>query len=309
MANKGRRTALGVFAIGKIAEAVKEQQDKKEAFNQQLGLLLLKQQQDRQEREAETAYRQDKLRLDLMGAMQDRSILDPLTGKPTGTVKGMGQDTIETQFPGVLRRPQTAPTLPPIDVGSKSTTVLPKPDTDLTRSADVKFKQQATNLENTLNQIRMLEDKYNKLSASGKTGLGVDTAGAYMSGKLGQDPDAKDYMSLKEGLTAFFGRNIGNDVGNFSEKEAVYYQNLTPGLFDNPESAKQQFQTIKDILNERKKVLYGTYGRNTTPSVPMSDSPRITRPLSKEKAKEFLIKANGNRALAEQMAIKEGYSF
>ena len=131
---------------------------------------------------------------------------------------------------------------------------------DDTTMGMAKRKETEKNLGSILSHIDSLESKFSLLQQQGKTGLKLSTAGTYIGGKLEQDPDAKDYMSLRKASKAVLGRNIGQDVGNFAEKEAKDYLDLMPSLMADPETAKRQFQTLRETIISKREAMNAAYG-------------------------------------------------
>ena len=106
-----------------------------------------------------------------------------------------------------------------------------------------------------LTNINQLEASFDKLSKAGKTGLSLGAIGAKASAILQQDADATGYNALKNAMVAFVGRNIGADVGNFSEKESRQYKKLIPGFISSDEAAKGRFQLMRDNLLAKIEAL------------------------------------------------------
>jgi hypothetical protein len=125
-----------------------------------------------------------------------------------------------------------------------------------TQAITAKQNQTLVQTDAAIKTINALEETFNQLQRQGKTGLRLRTLGTKIGATTEQDPIATKYDKSRKALTAFVGRNIGNDVGNFAVRESEQYIALIPSLFSSEGAAKERFDVMRQILeNKRESIL------------------------------------------------------
>ena len=121
------------------------------------------------------------------------------------------------------------------------------------------YLKQKTSLQMAKQTISQLEDAWDVIQKQGKTGLRFSTLVSSAKGKAQQDPDVAKYQALREALIVQIGRNIGTDVGNFTEQEQKRYRKMLASLYANDKTAKGLFSEIKSLSDQKLETLDKTY--------------------------------------------------
>lgn len=190
---KATKSARLLFGLGAFSEGLSKGMDQRDA----LAMKIAERELERKRNEQTDAEQKANLRLSVLKQMQDSTYPDPANPKNIVTIKGLPQETVDQQFPGLL---MTQPN--PVDAGDKGRPVAPPQPGGMQAAPG-----------SHLETLRYTQELLNKIPTSLGTGVtaGVSKALGGERGGFGSNA-IKEYEDAKPGAAVQFYRAITGDT-------------------------------------------------------------------------------------------------